>query len=45
MLTGTGSPADVRQPPLEQAPLGVVVHQSEGSAIRLAGFFHAPKAA
>src|SRR6266545_3758779 len=44
MLTGTGSPADVRQPPLEQAPLGVVVHQSEGSPIRLAGLVHSTQA-
>src|SRR5262245_50675152 len=39
-----GSAVELRQPPMEQAPLGVVVDQGQGSAVRLAGLERAPEA-
>ncbi len=42
--SGTGSPAEFRQPPLEQAPLGVVVGQSQRSTVRIDGLVRSTEA-
>src|SRR5215218_10103239 len=38
-----GSCVELRQPPLEEAPFGVVVDQGQGSVIGLAGLLRAPE--
>src|SRR6266511_3873909 len=34
-----GNPAELREPPLEQAPLGVVMDQRQRSTVRITGLF------
>jgi hypothetical protein len=40
----TGSPAEFRQPPLDQAPLGVVVGQRQRSTVRIDGLVRSTEA-